>query len=93
MRKILLRVLAAAAFLSWTGALHAQGEVIVPSPDDRTSRVGTRGANFLHIGVGARPQALAGAAVGRLGDPVAAIALIEEAERISSAAGALRDAA
>ena len=71
MHKILLRVLAAAAFLSWTGALHAQGEVIVPSPDDRTSRVGTRGANFLHIGVGARPQALAGAAVGVVEGPAA----------------------
>ena len=37
------------------------GTVLLPNPQNPTTRVGTRGANFLEIGVGARGLALAGA--------------------------------
>jgi hypothetical protein len=45
------------------GSLRAQeeGETIQPRPDIPTTRVGTRGASFLEIPVGARASALAGA--------------------------------
>lgn len=36
------------------------GELLEPRPGDEISRVGTRGANFLEIGVGARAMGLAG---------------------------------
>lgn len=52
--------LASAVALFWGTAAGAQttlpGSFIVD--DAETSRVGTRGANFLHIGVGARAQAM-----------------------------------
>jgi hypothetical protein len=61
----LKRLIAGAALvLGSAGVVQAQGTFIVPDPDEGSSRVGTRGANFLHIPVGARQQALAGAAVG-----------------------------
>jgi len=43
--------------------LRAQnmGDLMEPRPGDEISRVGTRGANFLEIGVGARAMALGGA--------------------------------
>lgn len=49
--------------LLWSGELAAQneGSQLLPLPDEPTSRVGTRGANFLSIGVGARGTAMAGA--------------------------------
>ena len=58
----LLSTLAAAAFLLARGA-HAQtgGVIILPAENDDVSRVATRGATFLSLGVGARPLALAGA--------------------------------
>ncbi|MBA3557633.1 MAG: PorV/PorQ family protein [Gemmatimonadaceae bacterium] len=68
MRTTSIRFLAAAVALSWSATAAAQvggtlpGSVIVPGADDRTTRVGTRGANFLHIGIGARQQGMAGAA-------------------------------
>ena len=71
MHKILPRLMVAAVALTWTGALQAQGTTIVPEATDRTTRVGTRGANFLHVGVGARSQGLAGAAVGLIDGPAA----------------------
>ena len=45
------------------GRLHAQGAgtVLLPVPENPTSRVATRGANFLEIGIGARGIAMAGA--------------------------------
>jgi hypothetical protein len=71
MHKILPRLMVAAVALTWTGALQAQGTSIVPEATDRTTRVGTRGANFLHVGVGARSQGMAGAAVGLIDGPSA----------------------
>ncbi|MDQ6886337.1 MAG: PorV/PorQ family protein [Gemmatimonadota bacterium] len=60
-----IRLLAAAAALAWSSAAHAQsglpGSEIVPGSDDRVSQVGTRGANFLHVGIGARAEGMAGA--------------------------------
>jgi len=54
---------AAALLVMSTSALAGQGTgtVLLPDPQNPTTRVGTRGANFLEIGVGARGLALAGA--------------------------------
>jgi hypothetical protein len=41
-----------------------QGDFLRPQPDQATTRVANRGANFLEIGVGARMDALAGAMTG-----------------------------
>lgn len=56
-------LLAAACLFALSGFVAAQttGTVLVPDPANPTTRVGTRGANFLEIGVGARGAALAGA--------------------------------
>lgn len=60
----LKRLIASAALLLGSaGAVQAQGTFIIPDPDEGSSRVATRGANFLHIPVGARQQGLAGAAI------------------------------
>ncbi|MEJ7809177.1 MAG: PorV/PorQ family protein [Gemmatimonadaceae bacterium] len=69
-----LRLAATAAALLWGTRAVAQGSTlpgtaIVPGEADRTTRVGTRGGNFLHIGVGARPQALAGVGVAMIDGP------------------------
>jgi hypothetical protein len=62
MRRITIVALA----LLCGGELSAQtqGTFLTPTPDQGTTRVGARGANFLEIGVGARAQALAGAYTG-----------------------------
>jgi hypothetical protein len=57
------RLVAAAFALLWGAPLAAQGTIIVPEATDRTSRVGTRGANFLEIGVGARSTAMGSSVV------------------------------
>jgi hypothetical protein len=57
------RSLAAVALLVVSGgSLLAQGTgtVLLPVPENPTTRVATRGANFLEIGVGARGLAMAG---------------------------------
>src|SRR5215218_4891412 len=61
-----LRWIAAAALLgtAWASPAVAQGtggEPITPDANDPPSRAGTRGANFLHVGIGARGNAMAGA--------------------------------
>lgn len=69
-----LRWIAAAAFLgsAWASPALAQGpDGIIPSPDDPPSRAGTRGANFLHLGVGARGNAMAGAVGSSIEGPTA----------------------
>lgn len=75
MRKTSLHRLAAVILvLGWSAQLHAQGlpgSTIVPGDDDRTTRVGTRGANFLHIPIGARANALGGAAIASIDGPTA----------------------
>lgn len=43
------------------GLAQNVGNELQPDPEESNTRVGTRGANFLEIGVGARAQALAGA--------------------------------
>lgn len=62
MRRASIIVAAALALLP-AGSLLAQGTgtVLLPDPSNPTTRVGTRGANFLEIGVGARGEAMAGA--------------------------------
>lgn len=65
MRKILTALLAAALWLGLGGADEARaqdvGPGLEPDPEAGNTRVGTRGANFLEIGIGARALALAGA--------------------------------
>jgi hypothetical protein len=57
---------AAVALVAGSAAALAQteGRFLRPRPDEPATRVGTRGANFLEIGVGARAQAMAGALTG-----------------------------
>ncbi len=43
---------------------QSQGTILLPDPKEPASRVGTRGANFLEIGVGARAQGMSGAGTG-----------------------------
>jgi len=66
-----LRLAAAAGALLWGASVAAQGTIIVPDATDRTTRVGTRGANFLEIGVGARSQGLGAAAASMTDGPEA----------------------
>lgn len=55
---------ACAAFLVATGAWAQNvGDSFQPEPDESTTRVGTRGASFLEIPIGARAQALGGSGV------------------------------
>lgn len=60
-----LRCIAAGMLLgstAWASPALAQGPGgLIPEPDDPPTRQGTRGANFLHLGVGARGNAMAGA--------------------------------
>ena len=44
---------------------------ILPTPQDTPNRQGTRGANFLHIGIGARGGAMAGAVGSSVAGPTA----------------------
>jgi hypothetical protein len=61
---------AASAFLS--ASVSAQGPGgILPTPETQPTRQGTRGANFLHIGIGARGGAMAGAIGGSVSGPTA----------------------
>jgi hypothetical protein len=56
--------LAAAVLMAAPGSLafaQGSGQPIFPDPRDPNSRVATRGANFLEIGVGARAMGMAGA--------------------------------
>lgn len=71
MRLNIIRLATAAFALLWGASLAAQGTIIVPEATDRTSRVGTRGANFLEIAVGARATALGSAVVSQLDGPEA----------------------
>lgn len=70
----MIRLVVAGFALAWSTQVHAQGlpgSTILPGDEDRTTRVGTRGANFLHILVGARANALGGAAVASIEGPSA----------------------
>ena len=82
MRTITKRLFWAAALgaaplapLAPSAALRAQAAdlpgQILPSAENPPTRQGTRGANFLEIGVGAREQALAGAAASMTSGPSA----------------------
>lgn len=71
MTNIFRRLFALSAPFLTAGALGAQGTTIIPGTTEGASRVGTRGANFLHIGIGAREQGMAGAAVGASDGPTA----------------------
>jgi hypothetical protein len=63
MRKTIAASLVAAAALLPGSSAGAQGTVIVPGPTDRVSNVGTRGAEWLNIGIGARQQGMGTASV------------------------------
>jgi hypothetical protein len=62
---------AAALALGWSSIAGAQGVYIVPGADDRSTRVGTRGANFLEIGTGARAEGMGNAAMATVDGPSA----------------------
>lgn len=64
MRLSILMGVVALATATGQAVAQTQGTPIVPSPSEPASRVGTRGANFLLIGVGARSQAMANAYTG-----------------------------
>jgi hypothetical protein len=64
---LLLALLLAGVTPAWA----QQGNELTTNPDLPTTRVGTRGATFLHLGVGARAQALAGAFTGAADDVTA----------------------
>ncbi len=66
-----IRLATAACALLWGASAAAQGTIIVPEATDRTSRVGTRGANFLEIGVGAHATAMGAAVVSSMEGPEA----------------------
>jgi len=60
----LLAALAALSSSGLRGQNSGSGTVLLPDPSLPATRVGTRGANFLEIGVGARGQAFAGGYTG-----------------------------
>ena len=61
-----------AATLVLSAAAGAQGPGgILPTPQDTPNRQGTRGANFLHIGIGARAGAMSGAVGSSIAGPAA----------------------
>lgn len=64
LRKTFATVVAAGLALTSLAAAQSQGTFLTPSPDEPTTRIGTRGANFLEIGVGARGQAMGMALAG-----------------------------
>lgn len=60
-----------AATLVLSAAAGAQGPGgILPTPQDTPNRQGTRGANFLHIGIGARAGGMAGAVGSSISGPL-----------------------
>lgn len=62
MLKRTIAIASVGLFLASTGAwAQSVGQGLEPTPDQETTRVATRGANFLEIPVGARGQALGGA--------------------------------
>ncbi len=83
MLKKTLTLACAGLLIAWTGA-QAQnlGDGLEPEPDQSTSRVATRGANWLEIPVGARAQALGGAGT----------ALIRGVEALAWNVGAIAEA-
>ena len=61
-----------AATLLLGTTVRAQGPGgLLPTPADTPNRQGTRGANFLHIGVGARSGAMANATAASVSGPLA----------------------
>lgn len=61
-----------AATLLLSASARAQGPGgILPTPQDTPNRQGTRGANFLHLGIGARGAGMAGTVVSSVSGPLA----------------------
>jgi hypothetical protein len=70
LRHISLTLLLGSA--AWSSTARAQGiEGILPTADNPPTRQGTRGSNFLHIPIGARSNAMAGATGGTVSGPEA----------------------
>lgn len=74
-RRLVLLAAMAAGTTAGAGALGAQPAQnpgsVSPAPDEPPTRQGTRGANFLQIGVGARENAMAGAVNSSVTGPTA----------------------
>src|SRR5881397_2293255 len=64
MRRAFSLLSAALLLVPCLAAGQTSGTVLLPDPANPVTRVGTRGANFLEIGVGARALGLAGAYTG-----------------------------
>lgn len=64
LRKTFLTVAVAGVALAGTAAAQTGASELLPAPDIPTTRSGTRGANFLEIGAGARAQAMGNALTG-----------------------------
>lgn len=87
MLKKTLAIACAGLFVASTGAWAQNvGEGLEPQPDQSTTRVATRGANFLEIPVGARAQALGGSGVALIRGPESVawnVAAIAESQTFS----------
>lgn len=70
MRRTLVLGAALSAAAAGVAAAQFPGEIL-PTPDQPPTRQGTRGANFLEIGLGARANAMAGATVATVTGPLA----------------------
>lgn len=71
-RRLIYALTATLLVLATAGPLAAQGgDQLLPDPDESNTRVGTRGANFLEIGVGARGMAMGGAFAAATDGPTA----------------------
>ncbi len=67
-----LTFVAVLATLGFAPHVQAQGvDGIIPTPDNPPTRQGTRGANFLHLPIGAMGNAMAGAVTGHVTGPMA----------------------
>lgn len=72
MNTLRMKVGAAALFASTAVVPLAAQNIpgaLIPTPEQPPTRQGTRGANFLQLGVGARASAMAGAATGYVSGP------------------------
>ena len=70
--KVLVLAVALCATAGVAGAQNEDGpDDILPSPENPPTRQGTRGANFLQIGIGARANAMAGAVASNIEGPEA----------------------
>lgn len=69
LKSTIQKVAALGVLVAGSAAAQLPSEGIVPTPKNPPTRQGTRGANFLQIGIGARGQAMGGAVVSNIEGP------------------------